>query len=424
MSQSYKINITNNAAKIFIFMITPIIIFVYLFFIYINIILISQIINFEIILQFIEKIAMNLSIIIILMNIFRIIINQNKGLSAADKNFRDSGWAGHQIGILSFQNMNKMEWISKKKKVENNFNNFSYKNSEILKISELKSKEWLNIFLQNQPDENRSFCIIIFENEQLIIFLANHTLCDGHILYIILTICFNLSKPLITPKYSRKPIISELMIIQYIIKRFIKNIKYNPLPIENLNRRYFIKIPYIGKGRWEVFGKIFDILYQSLDKNVNTLRIAFTVAWDDKTTRVHNRIGVIIIDIPRCINYIEYSKIIKKQILKNKYDALTSYELVRNYSINQLRKKFCKTIDGVCTTFPIREKILDIDTWYGGFAGNLKAPFYLNAITLSDIDTPYIGLSIQTCTSLFSHNNFMKFEHAKSYCDLYNYPCK
>jgi hypothetical protein len=371
-----------------------------------------------------EKIFIILGIIICIMNVIRFINSNTTGLSSADQNFRDSGWAGHQIGIISFQNMTNSEWISKKKKVERDFKKFSDKNSEMIQLYSITPREWLNMSFKNRPKDERTFCITIFDNEKTIIFLANHSLCDGFILYEILKICLDFSKQLITPKYSRKPIISELMIIKYIITRFIKNISYKQLPVEENNRRYSIIIPYEGKGRWEVFGKIFHVLYQSLDADVNTLRIAFTVAWEDPGTSSNNRIGAIIIDIPRCQDKEEYSKIIKKQILNYKYDALTSYEMARNYPIHSLRKKFNCVIDGVLTTLPIKDKIFDVDTWFGGFVGNLKSPFYLNAITLINTVEPCIGLSIQTHTPIFSHDNFMNLPNSKSYCDLCKYPVK
>ena len=140
-----------------------------------------------------------------------------------------------------------------------------------------------------------------------------------------------------------------------------------------------------------------------------------------KTTS-NNRIGGIIIDIPRRSNPTEYSELIKNEWLKRKNDALISYEFLRNYSVKKLRKKFCHSIDGVCTLFPIKDNVSCVSKWFGGFAGNLTAPFYLNAVTYTQEPNRKIGFSIQTCTPYFDENLFLKHYPKATDFNHYKFP--
>lgn len=366
----------------------------------------------------IQGVFLTIVIIFIIMNCIRIKSNFSKEMSSADKNFRKSGWAGHQFGLIEYKNLSLNDWKYETKQIYLRFLDLADKSAGFNNFRDLKytSEIWLKTYLNNQCDHNKTFHLALFEKEKLLIFIANHALCDGHILYKILTICLNLKTPLKTPQYRRIPIISEISVLRYIFERSIDNIGFNPLPIENTNRRYSLFLPYSNNGRWEVMGTIFHCLYKCLIPKVKSIRIAFTVAWDDEKTNAKNRIGGIIIDIPRKSNPSEYSGLIKKNILKRKKDALISYEIVRNYSVNKLRKKFCHSIDGVCTMLPIDDHVSGFTKWYGGFAGNLKAPFYLNAITYKSKKSPCIGFSIQTCTPYFDEKLLLK-----KYPDAINY---
>ena len=374
------------------------------------------------IVKFASVICIMIASVICIMNSLRIKNSFSKEMSSTDQNFRDSGWAGHQVGIIEFKDLSSNDWKHMSKQINKRFLDPADISAELYSFQgKTTSEKWLNLFLRNPCDQNRTFCLALFEKEKMLIFIANHALCDGHSIYRILTICLGLQTPINMPQYRRMPIISELSVLRYGLERVIANIGYSPLPIEKVNRRYSVFLPYYGKGRWEVMGTIFHCIYQSLIFKVSSIRIAFTVGWDDDETTANNRIGGIIIDIPRKSNPTEYSELIKNEMLKRKNDALISYEIVRNYSVKKLRKKFCHSIDGVCTLFPVKDCVYGVSKWFGGFAGNLKAPFYLNAVTYTQ-EPSFLALSIQTCTPYFDENLFLKHYPKATDFNHYKFP--
>ncbi len=75
------------------------------------------------------------------------------------------------------------------------------------------------------------------------------------------------------------------------------------------------------------------LIFDYLPPNISSLKIAFTVAIDDKCSIANNKIGAVIIDIKRSVSEADYTKLIHHNIMKYKYDAITSYELVKSYYI-------------------------------------------------------------------------------------------
>ena len=375
---------------------------------------------FFICIKILQNIFFTFSCILGIMNTNRIYCNSSSGMSAADQNFQNSGWAGHQVSILSFKKLSSKQWKAKCRKIKEAFNLYNDPCAE-LHSKNFSSRKWLRNFLKVRPDHKRTFIICLFNEEQSIIFLANHSLCDGHVLYSILTIILHLTKDLNTPTYYRIPIYSEFAVIDYVLRRTINHINYNPMPIEFKNRRYSVQLPWLRENRFQIYGKVIDTIYYALEPSVMKIRIAFTVAWNDVDTNSNNRIGAIILDIPRMKDVEQYSHYLKSQFKNKKQDALTSYELIRNYSVSALRKKFCHSIDGVFTGMLFPNHVPGFSHCFGGFAGNLKAPLYINAMSIPQKEQPFVQLSIQTCTSSFLHERIMSLPNAQQY-NNYEFP--
>ena len=144
------------------------------------------------------------------------------------------------------------------------------------------------------------------------------------------------------------------------------------------------------------------------------MNIAITVGFDDTTTFCNNRIGVIIITIPRMNSVEEYENTLKKEVMKHKKDALISYDLVRNFPIHSIRKNFDNKIDVVLTMFQIQGNDKDTcDLQYvsydlGSFIGIGRIPIYVLSMTLSHDNK--INICIKTTTPAIDTLSMIKKE--------------
>ena len=319
------------------------------------------------------------------MNLYKI-INRKIGISCADTIFENCGWAGYQFGITYFQNLTEIEFKNYVEIVKQNFLKTQFENSKIIFITKDFNNYIENELKNKKFNENycKSFIILISEQEKYIAFLANHALCDGIILYSILGIIHNFNDTLSLPKYKRIPLLSEFLLLEYSVRTFYNSLFFKPLPIVEKNRRFSIIFPLENRKRFAVYGKIFDTIYKCLDTEINSLRIAFTVAWDDDQCLAKNRIGGIIIDIPRLDTEKQYEKHIENELLRRKMDSLQSYELIKSYYVPYLRRKFCSKIHGILTSFVLPKNVNGFTKAFGGFAGNIGSPFYINSMTCTN----------------------------------------
>ncbi len=361
-----------------------------------------------------------MSAIIALMNVIRYIntssTDKRRVLTSADKIFKESGWAGHQLGIVCFGKLSQEEWAKKVNTVRENFKLHGDSNATCKHLVNLSLVTWFNFMFTSRPIDTQTFTLIVHEHRKTIVFISNHALCDGHKLFKILGIILDFNNDLVAPKYTRFPVISDIFVLKYVLINSLKSLYYKPTPVEHVNKRFSISIPLINKKRFSVYATVFKLLFSVLDKSVKSLRIAFTVAWDDDNAIVNNKIGCIIVDVPR-------SRVCEKffvdQFSQKKQDALTSYEIMRSYNIPYIRKKFCYNIDGVFTAFLLPYNIgLGVTESFGGFCGNLTAPFYINAMSCPQDKDSVIRLSIQTCSPLFDAKKFLKYKQTASYNDI------
>lgn len=353
---------------------------------------------------------------------------------SADKIFTDSGWAGHQLGIMCFDDLTDEQWAHKIRSIVDNFEDHRDTAASLRVLHDCgvdpdrALRYWVRNTFARSPRQQDTFKVRIFESVRRIVFVANHAVCDGQVLYDILSIILDIKTPIKLPVYYRVFVLSELMVLKYVTTHFIRAATYTPLPIHDTNIRMAVPIPYKGEGRYDVYAKIFTLLFSVLDEStVHTLRVALTVAWDDPLSPVHNRIGCIIVDIPRdeCQPGQEdrCSRFIRRRIMRRRCDALTSYEVMRSYNVPYFRSKFCHSVDAVMTTFKLPWNCTaGMSRSFGGFCGNLTAPLYINAITTPrDVD-PVVNLSVQSCTPCLKLDRVRALDRAMVF--TYDFPSR
>ena len=370
--------------------------------------------------NYIKKIIVYILLLILLvfisLNIFRYITSL-KLTSAADKHFKDLGWGGYQVAVIDMSKLSDKDFKIFTDNIIERFKRFKFKNCKLLK-SKLDLKGFIKKYCSKGMDNtNDTVTFYILKNTKIIGFVSNHANCDGIIMYNFLGLLCNFTDKLKAPKYTRIPVISEYNILEFCIRNFIKSYSYNSLIVEAKNRRYSIKYKLNNMKRWVVYAKVMQTLFIALDKSVKNLRIAFTVAWDDNTTKVNNRIGAIIIDIPRLKTEVQYKNHIKQEIMKHKLDALTSYELIKSYYVPAFRAKFCNKIDAIFSSFVFPCNLPGFSDYFGGFMGNLiNPPIYISSMSGIKLDQPTLSISIQCCTPLFNEDKFMRINKTtKSY---------
>ena len=335
-------------------------------------------------------------------------------ISAADDNFRQSGWGGYQFGLTNLSKLSDTEFdehVSQSKKL---FDEYTFEHSKFITVDNYyKYLEELFKQLPHLIEDARTFIIFVSHSEKIIGTVANHAVCDGIILYKILGIMNNFTDNLVVPKYKRIPIMSEMLVLSYVARMGYKSLKSSVLKEkvesnstlgdkETINRR-FVTLTKLNKmKRFAIYAKVFEMLYAALDPNITTLRFAFTIAWNDSQTHCKNRIGVIVLDVPRLSSIKETEAYLEENLKKNQYDALSSYELVKSYYVPSLRKRMANRVDGVFSAFKINKDIPGYTSGFGGFCGDLSASFYINVMSAENQKPdPLLQISIQTATPFF-----------------------
>ena len=356
-------------------------------------------------------------------------------VNSADIMFRQNKWNNnYMFGLLVYKKNNKNEFLNYIKTVKERFNLWEkkiywYQKYNIKGVIEINYQDevsdvidYLNISIP--PTINGRllpYKIIFLYKSQKIMLLLNHFYCDGKILYEIVTSNFLNSKSEIKfIKYNYIPFYYDFLLVKYLGK-FVKgsifkkkNIKGLTLS-KNKSSIYRKVIYYTGKiNRWIALAINFDLIFKYV--KLNSLKIAFTVGFEDDIEYCNNRIGVIIVDVPRLNSIEEYQEFIKKKLTNNKYDALTSYDLIRNFQLNKLRGKFDTNIDIVLTSFKLNGEdkdlkdcnINDIDYNLGSFIGIGRIPIYIFSMTL-DYEKK-IKICIKSTTPDFNTIEFQKNE--------------
>jgi hypothetical protein len=382
------------------------------------------------------KIFIKLNVIILLIFIIvrsftYIYKNMNKNENTMDIHFKKNSWENnYMFAMCEFNKKDEIlfeEYIERVKtrnnKWEKNMNWYiKYNVSGIIEINNDNTyHEIMDLLKVTTPPKFDStvlpFKIIFLKKEYKIIILLNHYHCDGNVLHdIIIHNIFNTEKTINFIKYKYYPIISDLLLYRFLIKSlYIHTFKKHDFLTLDTEKSIIVRkdISYNTKiDRWIVFSKIINILFKYLKKD--SIKVAFTVGFDDNVFFCKNRIGVILITIPRMNSEEDYLNYIKKMITKNKYDAICSYDLFRNFPISLFRKNMDKTVDVVLTSFKVIGKdkndcdLKNINYDLGSFIGIGRIPIYICSMTL-DYDK-IIKICIKSTTPDFDSDKMIKNE--------------
>ena len=322
-----------------------------------------------------------------------------------DIHFKQNTWENnYMFGVLDYTKKNKKSFEkytkrfkSRIKKWEKNMN--WYKEYNVKGIIEVNDNntfdEVLNLLKITKPPIFKStvlpYKMLFLKKDFKIIMLLNHYHCDGIILHdMIIHNITNTEKTIKFIKYKYYPVFSDLLLYKFLLKMLYDKImkRHEFLRLDNKKSIVALnKINYNTKiDRWIVFSKIINTLFKYLKKD--SIKVAFTVGFDDTVYFCKNRIGVIIVTIPKMNNETEYLNYIKQMIMKNKEQAICSYDLFRNFPMKLLRKKLDKTIDVVLTSFKIDGKdknkcdLKNINYHLGSFIGIGRIPIYICSMTL------------------------------------------
>lgn len=356
-----------------------------------------------------------------------------KKVNSADKIFKQNKWDNNYMFVCFNFNGNKNEFLNYLKKIKQRIDSWEnkiywYKKYKIKGIFDLNYNnnltEFINLLNISKPPiidgKLLPYKIIFLYKTKQIVLLLNHYYCDGNILYeMIKDNILNTNSVIKFANYKYIPFFYDFLLLKYLAK-LVKNSIFKQ-KLENLklskNQSNILvkKIYYTGKiNRWYALAHNMNFVYKYV--KLNSLKVAFTVGFDDNIEFCKNRIGVVILDVPRLNNIDEYALFLKKELMNNKYDALSSYDLIRNFPIDKIRNTFDSDIDLVLTSFKldgsdINDKdcnLANSDYIVGSFIGIGRIPIYICSPTLNH--QKVIKICIKSTTPDFDFKNAIKNE--------------
>ena len=302
-------------------------------------------------------------IIILLFRLgYRIYKNNNQNIiSANDIIFKDNKWNNnYMLGVLNYNETENNTFdqymfnvIKKLKKWEKK--KFWYQKYKIKGLIQIDDINDINSFLDTlnntkPPIIKKKYLLpykmVFLTKNKNIIFLLNHFYCDGIILHDIVTeILCNTKKSINFFPYKYYPIYSDICLLNFSLKHF-----YNYFFQKNKNKYLKLhdesivinkNINFVGKiDRWFVFSNVLDIIFKNISLKKKYLTVGITVGFDDNNNFCNNRIGVIILRIPRKKSIEKYTKFLKRKLFAKQNEALVTYDLLRNFPSTYLRTKF------------------------------------------------------------------------------------
>ena len=289
------------------------------------------------------------------------------GKSSSDLYFDDNTWNNFTIGGFQFKESENINYDEYKKRTIEHIQEWEkttvwYKNKslegKIIEDSNITKKELLKTLDNSYPERvmdghSYPFLVYFLEKEKYIYMLLNHYYCDGVTLhdFMAYTIYHLKEHPTRFVKYKYIPIISDIMLLCYLFRVTLHMIKPSKPLTPDKENSYIIRkeIHYQGKiNREMAIAKVMQFIFKYLNKD--SLCVSNSVGFDDSGV-IYNRIGTVIIDIPKMQTEEEYTQVIKNKIDKYKGDALASYDLVRNFPVGFLRYNFNRKVDMILTSF-------------------------------------------------------------------------
>ena len=262
--------------------------------------------------------------------------------------------------------------------------------------------------------------IVFLTKNNNIILLLNHFYCDGIILHDMLTKnLLNTAKSINFFPYKYYPIYSDICLLNFFIRHFYNYflVKDKSKYLKLSNKSFIInKNIYLSEklDRWIVMSNVIDIIFNNITSKKKYLTVAITVGFDDNNDFCNNRIGAIILRIPRMKSIGEYTKFLKKKLYAKQNQSLITYDLLRNFPSQYLRTKFNGKIDVLLTTLKLDGfdynnpscELKNVNYIGGTFIGSGKIPIY--ALSMSLIYENLIKLTLKINTQEFDVDNLLK----------------
>lgn len=373
-------------------------------------------------------------LLIILLVLFRYYYKYSRDTSIENVNsndaiFQKNTWNNYMIGCITIRpdKINTYDKITSNmiKRIKKwEISQIWYINYKIKGIIEQKKhSDLFNVLKTTTPPVINNhllpFKMVFSKKTRQLEFALNHFYCDGKILHdFIIHVVLNCNDNSVNfLKYKYIPIISDGYLLYYIFKEGLKLFTYNRVGLSLgdtscVIRKKIYKDEFEKVNRWTVLGKIMHILFNYISKP--SLRIAFTVGIDDTTKYLKNRIGAIILDIPEMKDPKKFEDYLKLHLMKNKYDAMASYDILRNFPTKELRSKMNNNIDLVLTCFKINDNecLNYINYDIGSIYGKGVLPMYILAVTLPN----YINVCIKSSSDDFNKEKFLKDEKNSELC--------
>ena len=375
-------------------------------------------------------------IVLLLRFSYRIYKNNSKNLiSANDIIFKDNKWENnYMFGLINYkESINNsfdqyiFNFLKRQKKWEKTKSSW-YQKYKIKGIIQIDDENNINSFLDSlkytkPPLIKKKYLlpyrIVFLTKNKNIVLLLNHFYCDGMVLHDIITENIaNTKKSVNFFPYKYYPIYSDISLINFIGRHFYNYFfaksKTKYLKLHDKSVVINKNIHFSGKiDRWFAFSHILDTIFKNISLKKKKLTVGITVGFEDNNDYCNNRIGVIILRIPRMKSIEKYTAFLKKRLFAKKNEALVTYDLLRNFPSTYLRTKFNSKIDVLLTTLKIdgldshkaKCEANNIDYIGGTFVGIGKIPIYALSMTL--LFKNVIRLTLKINTPDFDLNNIL-----------------
>ena len=367
-----------------------------------------------------------IAIIIVVRIYHKFTFSKESDKSTADDIFSENSYNNYMYGQVDLSDLKEEEWRKRKEQIRKRTEEWDkeqkwfrdYNIKGIIEEKDDNMDEYTNMLPSITPPLIKGqllpYHLLFFNKEQKGVILLNHYYCDGVILEDIINRCLVNGEKLIKfHKYEYSPVMTDIKLLNYLVKKGygILSKKDDILKLGDKATIVRKQIKYKEEekiNRWKAFGKIMPYLFNYTGKD--HLRIAFTAGFDDTQDYANNRIGVIILKVPKMSTEDEYAKYLEREIMANKEDALYSYEIVRNFPTKEIRKKFNGQIDVALTTGRMgKSENGDTDKYnVGSFVGIGKVPLYVYGVTI--IEKSCINLTIKCSTPDYDVDRLLEEE--------------
>ncbi len=364
-----------------------------------------------------------LFIIILIRNFYKIYLKKYSKIQANNLIFKDRNWNCYQY-IETNLITDKYDFETIKSRIINNllkwsFNQRWFKNDKIngtIKSTNICLKNYIQKLLTKPAPLINNYNIpfyLVFINKshQLICFLS-HYYFDGQIFIDFMNCISNNNQTINFLPYKYKPILSDIRLLNYLVKNTITMINYKSKLKIDYDKSLIItkRVNLISSKlhRYKIMAIIFETVFKYID--CNKIKVAFTLGIKDEDS-YYNRIGIIVKSISRKDNLKDYEEMFKKKFNNSVLiEGLTSYDLVRNFPVHLLRNNLNTSIDIVCTSFRYFNSTTtdnDYCQWnLSSFIGLGKIPIYINTVTCKE----ELLISLKISTQNFNYKLFLENE--------------